>query len=188
MSINDTNLSLKMLEDSVDRLPPKQVQIPGPSAYEDALAEGFHGSRKDWLKSLRGPEGKSAYEVAVDNGYEGTEEDWVDTLGAPKGLELVGRFNHPFTLNEDPELEYPRYWVDDDLFGLFYNRDVRVIIARPASDAYECETCTFSWVDNYTWGAGGDISLVNASEAYLSDSLESLINLYGDSYVIEVYR
>ena len=32
-----------------------------------------------------GSEGKSAYEVAVENGYEGTEKEWVESLKGPAG-------------------------------------------------------------------------------------------------------
>lgn len=37
--------------------------------------------------SLMGPAGKSAYQIAVDNGYEGTEKDWLASLKGADGEE-----------------------------------------------------------------------------------------------------
>ena len=50
------------------------------TAYEIALANGFTGTKAQWLASLRGPDGKSAYQIAVDNGFTGTEEEWINKL------------------------------------------------------------------------------------------------------------
>lgn len=50
------------------------------TAYEIALANGFAGTKTQWLASLRGPDGKSAYQIAVDNGFTGTEEEWINKL------------------------------------------------------------------------------------------------------------
>lgn len=84
----------------------------GRSAYQVAVDNGFKGTEREWLKSLkgeqgvqgeqgeqgvqgeqgeqgiqgergeRGEHGYSAYEVAVLNGYAGTEQEWLETLVA----------------------------------------------------------------------------------------------------------
>lgn len=54
--------------------------IPGASAYETAVANGFIGTEEEWLLSLIGADGLSAYEVAVKNGFDGTEQEWLDSL------------------------------------------------------------------------------------------------------------
>ena len=73
----------------------------GLSAYDIAVKNGFVGTEKDWLESLRGPKGDdgkdgvngekgergdkgdtgaSAYDIAVKNGFTGTEKDWLESL------------------------------------------------------------------------------------------------------------
>lgn len=65
--------------------------VPGKSAYEIAVENGFVGTRDQWLASLQGkdgqpgPAGKSAYEVAVDNGFQGTRDQWLASLEGPPG-------------------------------------------------------------------------------------------------------
>lgn len=59
----------------------KTVEVPGKSAYEIAVDNGFEGTEEEWLASLRvTTPGKSAYEIAVDNGFEGTEAEWLESL------------------------------------------------------------------------------------------------------------
>lgn len=45
----------------------------------------YDGVSKTWKNNgaIQGPQGKSAYEVAVDNGFQGTEKQWLDSLKAP---------------------------------------------------------------------------------------------------------
>lgn len=63
----------------------------GKSAYEVAVANGFIGTEREWVDSLKGADGrqgvdgKSAYQVAVDNGYVGTEEEWLLSLKGDNG-------------------------------------------------------------------------------------------------------
>lgn len=76
----------------------------GYSAYEIAKMNGFTGTEREWVESLRGDRGapftyedftpqqlealtgpagetgKSAYEIAVENGFEGTEAEWLSSL------------------------------------------------------------------------------------------------------------
>lgn len=47
---------------------------PGISAYQEALDNGFTGSREEWLQSL------TAYGIALDNGFVGTEQHWLNSL------------------------------------------------------------------------------------------------------------
>ena len=56
------------------------------TAYEIALANGFTGTKAQWLASLRGLDGKSAYQIAVANGYNGTEAQWVTSIKGIQGL------------------------------------------------------------------------------------------------------
>ena len=62
--------------------------IRGYSAYQVALNEGFEGTEKEWLESLKGEKGDkgdSAYEEALKNGFEGTEAEWLESLKGDKG-------------------------------------------------------------------------------------------------------
>lgn len=36
-----------------------------------------------------GPAGKSAYEIAVDDGFEGTQKEWLDSLRAIADFEYI---------------------------------------------------------------------------------------------------
>lgn len=77
--------------------PPGAAGAAGASAYDAAVAEGFQGSRSEWLASIegvpgpagpegpQGPQGDSAYRVATDNGFAGTEDEWLATLVGPQG-------------------------------------------------------------------------------------------------------
>lgn len=55
------------------------------SAYSIAVQNGFEGTEKEWLESLKGKDGKSAYQIAVDQGFEGTEDEWLESLIGPQG-------------------------------------------------------------------------------------------------------
>lgn len=58
----------------------------GMSAYELALKNGFIGTEKEWLESLKvGKDGLTAYEVAVSNGFKGTEGEWLQSLAGDDG-------------------------------------------------------------------------------------------------------
>lgn len=49
----------------------------GKSAYEVAVDNGFEGSERRWLESLKG---ENAYELAQQDGFSGTEEEWLESL------------------------------------------------------------------------------------------------------------
>ena len=55
------------------------VYVP-VTEYEIALANGYTGTKAEWLASLKGSDGKSAYQIAVANGYTGTEAEWINKL------------------------------------------------------------------------------------------------------------
>ena len=65
----------------------------GKSAYEVAVKNGFKGSEKEWLESLRGPEGPkgktgaSAYMAwkTIPGNEEGTVEDFMESLRGEAG-------------------------------------------------------------------------------------------------------
>ena len=62
--------------------------VPGPSAYEEAVLNGFVGTASEWLASLKGDkgdEGMTAYEVARVAGFSGTMEEWLKTLKGETG-------------------------------------------------------------------------------------------------------
>lgn len=85
--------------------PPHEIIIhglPGKSAYQIAVDNGFVGSVQDWLNSLKGEKGDkgqqgfgqlgpqgapgmSAYELAVELGFVGSEQDWLDSIVGPPG-------------------------------------------------------------------------------------------------------
>ena len=52
----------------------------GKSAYELAVENGFKGTVKEYLISLRGKDGKSAYELACENGFRGSVKQWLRSL------------------------------------------------------------------------------------------------------------
>ena len=85
----------------------------GKSAFEIAVEHGFAGTETEWLKSLRGTDGKdglpgkdgengvdgnngtdgingsdgkSAYIIAVEHGFTGTEDDWLQSLKGADGI------------------------------------------------------------------------------------------------------
>lgn len=67
----------------------------GKSAYDIAVDNGFVGTQKEWLESLKGEKGedgqdgqdggKSAYEIAFKNGFVGTEQEWLQSLKGENG-------------------------------------------------------------------------------------------------------
>ena len=80
--------------------------IPGPtglSAYDVAVANGFNGTKTDWLLTIKGAkgdvgpegpkgeEGKSTYELSVDYGYSGSEREWLS--GLINDTELMSNLN-----------------------------------------------------------------------------------------------
>lgn len=79
--------------------------VPGESAYEVAVSNGFKGTEEEWLASLKGETGKdgtagerglnglSAYEVAVSNGFIGTETEWLASLKGKTGANGINGEN-----------------------------------------------------------------------------------------------
>ena len=61
------------------------ASLVGKTAYQIAQANGYAGTEAQWLASLKGGEGISAYQVAVANGYAGTQAQWLVTLKGPEG-------------------------------------------------------------------------------------------------------
>lgn len=62
--------------------------IPGASAYQIAVANGFVGDVAAWLASLQGEDGGpglSAYQVAVANGFVGDEAAWLASIEGGDG-------------------------------------------------------------------------------------------------------
>ena len=88
----------------------------GKSAYEIAVEHGFVGTEAEWLKSLKGVDGKngidglpgkdgksgadglpgrdgidgkSAYIIAVEHGFSGTENEWLQSLKGVDGRDGI---------------------------------------------------------------------------------------------------
>jgi hypothetical protein len=85
----------------------------GLSAYDIAVANGFNGTEREWLASLRGQDGingvngtngadgqnglngtngqngLSAYDIAVSNGFVGSETEWLESLRGQDGINGV---------------------------------------------------------------------------------------------------
>lgn len=62
--------------------------IPGASAYQIAVANGFVGTAAEWLASLEGEgggPGLSAYQIAVANGFVGGVAAWLASLQGEDG-------------------------------------------------------------------------------------------------------
>jgi hypothetical protein len=62
-----------------DPTTPNYVAVPGPSAYEVAVAEGFTGTEDEWLASLEGPQGPQGPQgiqgVSGPQGIQGPKGD-----------------------------------------------------------------------------------------------------------------
>lgn len=93
--------------------------LDGKSAFEIAVEHRFAGTETEWLKSLRGTDGKnglpgkdgadglpgrdgtdgkngadgtdgkSAYTIAVEHGFTGTEDDWLQSLKGADGKDGI---------------------------------------------------------------------------------------------------
>lgn len=106
--LKELEKALQLLQQRIDEL----EQTPGPkgdpgkngkSAYELAVINGFRGSERDWLASLKGADGapgqpgadgqdgqpgangKSAFDLAVDNGFVGSSAEWLASLKGEPG-------------------------------------------------------------------------------------------------------
>ena len=60
--------------------------VGGKSAYEVAVDNGFVGSERRWIESLKG---ENAYELAQQDGFSGTEEEWIESLKGENAYELA---------------------------------------------------------------------------------------------------
>lgn len=62
------------------------ASLKGEDAFALAVKEGFEGDIEEWLVSLQGEDGKSAYALAVEEGFEGDIEEWLESLKGKAGL------------------------------------------------------------------------------------------------------
>lgn len=74
--------------------------VPGKSAYEIAVENGYKGTEKQWIDDLQNKKGKSAYEIAVENGFVGTEVDWLKSLQGKNGTDGKDGENSPINTTE----------------------------------------------------------------------------------------
>lgn len=77
--------------------------LTGLSAYDIAVANGFDGTKTDWLLTIKGAkgdngpegpkgeEGKSTYDLSVDYGFIGSEREWL--TGIVNDTELMSNLN-----------------------------------------------------------------------------------------------
>lgn len=100
----------------------------GDSAYEVALADGFVGTRTQWLDSLKGD---SAYEVALAGGFVGTQADWLASLGH---VDLTATDAYKFLTNDG----ITQFWaaVTKETVGLS-NVDNTSDMDKPVSTAQQ---------------------------------------------------
>lgn len=69
---------------------PGSIGVPGRSAYELAVQQGYKGTLDEWLKSIKGADGRDAYTIAVEGGYKGTEEEYNNALTiAPVAVDKI---------------------------------------------------------------------------------------------------
>lgn len=69
---------------------PGSMGVPGRSAYELAVRQGYKGTLDEWLESIKGADGRDAYTIAVEGGYKGTEEEYNNALTiAPVAVDKI---------------------------------------------------------------------------------------------------
>lgn len=170
--MSDVSMKLQLLGD---------LSIIGKSAYDIAVAEGFEGTKAEWLNSLKGADGKSAYEYAKDGGYTGTEEDFAKKLAeeypAPDLNAAEGEPGHVlnrthYSTYEDVTL-LDNVAVSEDVhqFALFDGQKYKVVW-----DGVEYERTAFS-ADMNGMPA---IAIGNASLMGFDDTGEPFLVLYLD--------
>lgn len=134
--------------------------------YEIAVDNGFEGTEKEWLESLKGEDGLSAYEVAVKHGFEGTEEEWLESL---KGETGAGGESTIYVGNEEPTDENAVLWVDmDEDAGDFPSSAVVDQSYNPTSRNAQSGKAVAEALDNFS-GGGSDtfttIAKISVAEA-----------------------
>jgi hypothetical protein len=84
-----SNLSMKVAKDTLRNLGMSGGGgIAGPSAYDEAVEEGFEGTEQEWLKSLQGadgvgvPPGGTATQVLSKINSDDFNTQWVNASGA----------------------------------------------------------------------------------------------------------
>lgn len=92
-------------EDPVNVISGAQQGPPGISAYQEALNQGFVGTREEWIDSLKG---SSAYQVALNNGFVGTEQEWLDSL--KMGIEVNSDDEYKILSNNGATIDW--YEID----------------------------------------------------------------------------
>lgn len=63
---------------------------------------------------IQGIPGKSAYEIAVENGFEGTEQEWLESLGGSVSDEQIEKAVNKY-LDENPIDPGVKFETDDTL-------------------------------------------------------------------------
>lgn len=77
---------------------------------------------------INGMTGKSAYEIAVDNGFSGSEKEWLQSLRAT--TPHIGENNHWFIGDQDtgviatPDLE--KFYHKENLIALSHNEILEI--------------------------------------------------------------
>lgn len=102
---------------------------PGESAYKISVANGYAGTEKQWLDSLKGKDGKSAYQLAVDAGFQGDEAAWLASLKGAKGEGVRGADGLQGIRGEKPKFAWMPGAVIAGILGT-----IAIIIAMNAGD------------------------------------------------------
>ena len=116
--------------------------------YELAVSKGYVGTVEQWLKSLRGIDGKSAYELAVINGYTGTEIEWITSLKGLSGLSAYQvAINNGYIGTEEE-------WIEK-LNNILTEDQLIDIISKSSLDDSEVNNIVNSKLGNYLPLIGG---------------------------------
>ena len=122
--------------------------------YELAVSKGYVGTVEQWLKSLRGIDGKSAYELAVIKGYTGTEIEWIASLKGltgPSGLSAYQIAKNNGYLGTEDE------WIEK-LNNVLTEDQLLDLISRSSMDDVEVTNIVNSKLGNYLPLSGGKMA------------------------------
>lgn len=122
--------------------------------YELAVSKGYIGTVEQWLKSLRGIDGKSAYELAVIKGYTGTEIEWIASLKGligPSGLSAYQIAKNNGFVGTEAE------WIEK-LNNVLTEDQLLDLISRYSMDDIEVTNIVNSKLGNYLPLSGGKMA------------------------------
>lgn len=117
--------------EAIITLQPLTLELSGLSAYDIAVAEGFEGTRREWLNSLKRPETinlsdldfdlpkmgpiilghvPSSYNVAIENTDIGKLDCFSDAMGHMFTQVFTTHYTLPFSQNTHTDEKIHTYW------------------------------------------------------------------------------